>query len=86
MNEAADALESRTLNGHDDMQDQRYNSLEEDVDDMDVDDDPKLILQDTIIYQRNGSMANLFDTAAGLKLRAEGTLWVENAERYKCKL
>ncbi|RAL59271.1 hypothetical protein DID88_006985 [Monilinia fructigena] len=85
MNEAADVLASIMLNGHDDVQYQRYNSSEENVDNMDVDDDPKLILQDTIIYQRNGSIANLFDTAAGLKLRAEGTLWVENAERYKLK-
>lgn len=60
------------------------NSSGENVDKMDVD-EPRLVLQDTIVYQKNRTIANVFDSVLGLELRAEGTLWVENAERYKCK-
>ncbi|APA11298.1 predicted protein [Sclerotinia sclerotiorum 1980 UF-70] len=61
------------------------NSSEENVDHMDVDDKPRLVLQDTIVYQKNGTIANVFDSVLGLELRAEGALWVENAEKYKFK-
>lgn len=65
---------------------QSNNSSEENVDAMDIDDDkPKLILHDTIVYQKNGTIANVFDSGLGLELHAEGTLWVENAEGYKCE-
>lgn len=60
------------------------NSSGVNVDKMDVD-EPMLVLQDTIVYQKNRSIANVFDSVLGLELRAEGTLWVENAERYKCE-
>ncbi|QSZ36910.1 hypothetical protein DSL72_009000 [Monilinia vaccinii-corymbosi] len=73
------------LDGPNDVPLQSHNSPQDNVDYMDVDDDPKLVLQDTIIYRRNGTIANLFDSASGLQLRAEGTLWVDNAERYKFK-
>ncbi|TEY54129.1 hypothetical protein BOTCAL_0243g00220 [Botryotinia calthae] len=63
---------------------QSNNSSEENVDKMDVD-EPRLVLQDTIVYQKNRTIANVFDSVLGLELRAEGTLWVENAERYKFK-
>ncbi|KAF7922017.1 uncharacterized protein EAE98_008228 [Botrytis deweyae] len=61
-----------------------YNSSGENLDKMDVD-EPRLVLQDTVVYQKNRSIANVFDSVLGLELRAEGTLWVENAERYKFK-
>ncbi|TGO46108.1 hypothetical protein BOTNAR_0613g00050 [Botryotinia narcissicola] len=60
------------------------NSSGENVDRMDVD-EPRLVIQDTIVYQKNRSIANVFDSVLGLELSAEGTLWVENAERYKFK-
>ncbi|KAI9640213.1 hypothetical protein NHQ30_011451 [Ciborinia camelliae] len=85
MNEAADASPSTVLDGYDTAQHQSNNSSEENVDNMDVDDGPKLVLQDTIVYHPNGTIANLFDSAIGLQLYAEGTLWVDNAERYKFK-
>ncbi|CCD42398.1 hypothetical protein H4I96_10618 [Botrytis cinerea] len=63
---------------------QSNNSSGEYVDRMDVD-EPRLVLQDTIVYQKTRTIANVFDSVLGLELRAEGTLWVENAERYKFK-
>ncbi|KAM0313235.1 hypothetical protein ACHAO8_005609 [Botrytis cinerea] len=63
---------------------QSNNSSGEYVDRMDVD-EPRLLLQDTIVYQKTRTIANVFDSVLGLELRAEGTLWVENAERYKFK-
>ncbi|ESZ94876.1 hypothetical protein SBOR_4752 [Sclerotinia borealis F-4128] len=85
MNEATNALASAMLDTPDATQYQSNNSSEQNVDNMDLDDEPKLVLQDTIVYQRNGTIANVFDSSAGLQLRAEGTLWVDNAERYKFK-
>lgn len=85
MNEVAGSFASTTLDGPDAIRYKSNHSPEGIVDTVNVDDKPDITLRDTIVYQRDGTIANLFDAAVGLQLRAEGTLWVENAEKYKWK-
>ncbi|CAD6443832.1 423ee925-77b4-4aa9-80b1-7a6f512d01eb [Sclerotinia trifoliorum] len=85
MSEATNGLASTMFGAPDGVPNQNNNSSEENADHVDVDDKPRLILQDTIVYQKNGTIANVFDSVLGLELRAEGALWVENAEKYKFK-